>query len=71
MHNNKDTNKNFIPGFSINLYKNGSTNENSTIPYEQKFINEKIKKALSDSNKILKFLLFSKLIIFILKFFLF
>ena len=56
LHNNKDTNKNFIPGFSINLYKNGSTNENSTIPYEQKFINEKIKKALSDSNKILKFL---------------
>ena len=55
--NNKDKNKSFIPGFSINIFKNGNTDENSTIPYEEKSIMEKINKALKDANKILQFLL--------------
>ena len=54
--NIKDKNKSFIPGFSINIFKNGITDENSKIPYEEKNIMEKINKALKDANKILKFL---------------
>ena len=54
--NIKDKNKSFIPGFSINIFKNGITDENSTIPFEEKNIMEKINKALKDANKILKFL---------------
>ena len=54
--NIKDKNKPFIPGFSINIFKNGITDENSTIPFEEKNIMERINKALKDANKILRFL---------------
>ena len=50
--NNKDTDKNFIPGFSLKIYKNSSN-----IPYEEKYKKEKINETYKYCEKIIKFIL--------------
>ena len=57
LENNKDSNKTFISGFSLEIYKNQNTSENKEIPYGENDKKDMIKKTLKDCEKILNFIL--------------
>ena len=57
IENNKDPNKVFIPGFSLDIYKNSTTSEKTEIPYDENDKKDMIQKALKDCEKILRFIL--------------
>jgi hypothetical protein len=57
IENNKDSNKVFIPGFSLEIYKNSNSSEKTEIPYDENDKKDMIQKALKDCEKIIRFIL--------------
>ena len=55
--NNKDSNKVFIPGFSLDIYIKSNNSEYSEIPFKESDKKDMINKTLKNCEKIIKFIL--------------